>query len=41
MLALGFVNRWVVRTDRPFVTQIVTFLSDDGRWLAEKSLIPR
>src|SRR6266404_8143254 len=34
MLALGFVNRCVVRADRPLVTQIVMALSSAASWLA-------
>jgi hypothetical protein len=30
MLALGFVNRCVMHTDRPLVTQIVMILSTVG-----------
>src|SRR5437660_9478442 len=35
MLALGFVNRCVVRTDRPLVTQIVMALSSAARLAGE------
>src|SRR6266404_9407825 len=34
MLAFGFVNRCVVRADRPLVTQIVMDLSSAASWLA-------
>src|SRR6266404_4602675 len=35
MLALGFVNRCVVRADRPLVTQIVMALSSAARLVGE------